>query len=69
MNEDIVMRKETEYYFGDKYNHFVRASKKKLLDFFPKDEQRIENYLKENKVNFDKKADLEKLCQFLRKLY
>jgi hypothetical protein len=69
MNAETVLRKETQYYFADKYNHFVRASKKKLLDFFPKDEQRIENYLKENKVNFDKKADLEKLCQFLRKLY
>ena len=69
MNEDVVLRKETQYYFGDKYNHFVRATKKKLLDLFPKEEQRIENYLKENKVNFDKKDDLEKLAQFLGQLH
>jgi hypothetical protein len=69
LNAETIIRKETQYYFGDKYNHFVRATKKKLLDLFPKEEQRIENYLKENKVNFDKKDDLVKLCQFLRQLY
>jgi hypothetical protein len=65
INEDIVLRKETQYFFGDEYNHFVRAGKKKLLLLFPKDEQGIENYLKENKIDFDKKDDLEKLAQFL----
>jgi len=69
MNAETVIRKETQYYFGDKYNHFVRASKKKLLDLFPKEERKIESYLSENKVNFDKKDDLEKLCKFLLQLY
>ena len=69
MNAETVIRKETQYYFGDKYNHFVRASKKRLLSLFPKEEHNIENYLKENKVNFDKKDDLEKLCKFLLQLY
>lgn len=65
INEDLVLRKETHYYFGDEYNHFTRAGKKKLLLLFPKEQQSLENYLKENKVNFDKKDDLEKLAQFL----
>jgi len=65
LNEDIVLRKETHYYFGDKYNNFVRAGKKRLLQLFPKEQRSIENYLKENKVDFDKKDDLEKLTQFL----
>jgi len=65
INEDMVLRKETHYYFGDEYNHFARTGKKKLLLLFPKEEWSIENYLKENKVNFDKKDDLEKLAQFL----
>jgi hypothetical protein len=69
INEDIIMRKETQYYFGDEYSHFVRTSKKRLLNLFPKEERSIENYLKENKVNFDKKDDLEKLCQFLSQLH
>ena len=69
INEDMVIRKETQYYFGDKNNHFVRAGKKKLLLLFPKEQLDLENYLKENKVNFDKKDDLKKLAQFLGQLY
>ena len=65
MNEDVVLRKETQYYFGDKYNLFVPASKKGLLQIFPKEQREIDNYLKENKVNFNKKDDVEKLYQFL----
>ncbi len=65
MNEDIVLRKETQYYFGDRYSLFVPASKKGLLQLFPKEQHSIDNYLKENKVNFNKKDDIEKLYQFL----
>ena len=69
LDEDIVLRKETHYYFGDEYNHFVRASKKGLFELFNKKQRDIENYLKVNKVNFDKKDDIEKLFQFVSKLY
>ena len=69
LNEDILLRKETQYYFGNAYNHFVRSGKKRLLQLFPKEELSIENYLKTNKVNFDKKDDMEKLAQFLTQLY
>ena len=69
LNEDILLRKETQYYFGDAYNHFVRAGKKRLLQLFPKEESSIENYLKQNKVNFDNRNDLEKLALFLTQRY
>jgi hypothetical protein len=69
INEDMVIRKEAQYYFGDEFNHFVRASKKKLMSLFANEGRSIENYLKENKVNFDKKDDVEKLCQFLSQLH
>ena len=65
INEDVLIRKEVQYYFGNTYNLFARASKKKLLLLFPKEQLGLENYLQENKVNFDKKEDLEKLAQFL----
>lgn len=68
MNEDVLLRKETQYYFGDKYNLFVPASKKGLQQLFPKDHGIIDDYLKANKVNFNKKDDIEKLYQFLVKL-
>ena len=69
LDEDIVLRKETHYYFGDEYNHFARAGKKGLFELFNKKQRSIENYLKENKVNFDKKDDIEKLYQFINMLY
>jgi len=69
MNEDVVLKKETQYYFGDKYNLFVPASKKGLLQLFPKEQQGIDSYLKENKVNFNKKDDIEKLYKFLRQFH
>ena len=65
INENIIIRKETQYFFGDTNNRFVRTGKKKLLVLLPKDELNIETYLKENKVNFDKKEDLVRIVQFL----
>jgi hypothetical protein len=49
-------------------NHFVAASKKNLLQLFPKEEQRLEQYLKETKTDFSKRDDLEKVIQFLAQL-
>jgi len=69
INEDMLIKKESQYFFGDEYNHFARATKKKLLLLFPREHLSLENYLKENKVNFDKKDDLEKLAQFLGQLH
>lgn len=65
LNEDLLLRKKANYYFGDMYNRFTPAGKKNLLLLFPKKRNILTNYLKENKVNFDKKEDLEKLAQFL----
>lgn len=65
LNEDLLLRKKPAYYLGDRYNHFVPASKKNLLLLFPKEQNKLSTYLNENKVNFDRKADLEKLAQFL----
>ena len=36
---------------------WLSINKKKLLSHFPKDERNIENSLKENMINFDKKED------------
>ena len=68
LNEDIILRKETQYYLGDKFDHFVRANKKNILQLFHKNQKRVESYLKENKINFDKRDDLEKLAQLLNQL-
>ena len=69
LKEDIVLRKEAQYYFGNMYNSFVPARKKNLLSFFPKKENILVKYLKENNVNFNEKHDLEKLARFLEQHY
>lgn len=68
VNEDIVLKKAEQYYLGDNYNHFVPASKKSLLVLLPKEHERIEMYLKENKISFANKDDLIKLAKFTESL-
>ena len=46
--EDITLTKKTQYYFGDKYNHFVLATRKNLLRQFSKQSAALNLYLKEN---------------------
>ena len=65
LNEDMVLRKKTHYYFGNKFNEFALATKKNLLTIFPKKQRDIEAYLNANKVNFDSKEDLEKLARYI----
>ena len=66
--EDITLTKKTEYYFGDKYNHFVLANKKNILRLYPKQEGAVTAYLKENTVDFNNLDDVEKLFQYLTSL-
>ena len=63
--EDITLAKKTEYYFGDKYNRFVWATRKNLLQQFSKQSGPLKTYLKENNVNLENREHLEKLLQFL----
>lgn len=68
INEDVDLRKVRNYYFADNNNRFVQAGKKNLLMLFPKAQRQIERYLEENKVDFTKREDLEKVIQFLEHL-
>lgn len=69
LNEDLVLRKKSNYYFGDTYNHFVPSGKKNLLELFFKEQTSLAKYLKENKVNYDRRDDLEKIARFLEQNY
>ena len=66
--EDIVLKKQTQYYFGDKFNHFILANKKNLLRLYSKQEGSLNAYLKENNIDFTSQEDLEKLLQYLANL-
>jgi hypothetical protein len=65
LNQDVIMRKKPVFYLGDKYGRLVPATKKNLLFLFPKQEDRIADYLKENKINFSSREDLVRLTRFL----
>lgn len=63
--EDLTFNRTTEYYVGDKYNRFVLANKKNLLQQFPKQNKALNTFLKDNNIHFNKKEDMEKLLAFL----
>jgi hypothetical protein len=69
VDEDIILKKEEKYYFVDNFNRFVVANKTNLLLLFPKEQQRIGSYLKEHRINFKSRADLEKTVQFLEQTF
>ena len=64
-NEDLVLEKKDYYFLGDKYNQFLPAGRKSLLTMFPKQQRRIDGYLKEHKTDFTNKEQLENLLRFL----
>jgi hypothetical protein len=66
--EDIILAKKTEYYFGDKYNQFVWATRKNLLQQYSKQSRTLNAYLKDHNVKLNRIEDLEKLLQFLASL-
>ena len=65
---DLMLIKQTVYYIGDKYNHFLRANKKNVIKMFGRKQGEIEIFLRENKIIFNKEDDLKKLVNFLQKI-
>ena len=66
--EDIMLAKKTLYYFGDRYNRFVWATRKNLLQRFSKQSRAINAYLKDNNIDLNSREDLDKLHLFLASL-
>lgn len=68
IGEDLVLEKAELYYFGNRNNRFLVAGKKNLLTLFPKSEKQITSFLNDNKIDFRKKEDLEKVLTLLEQL-
>jgi hypothetical protein len=68
VKENVVFAPTVQYYFGDRWDHFVLASKKNVLELFAKHEDAIRNYMKQTKVDFKKEEDVQALFAFLAKL-
>jgi hypothetical protein len=64
MNEDVEITSETAYFLITNDKEFNKANKDAFIKAFPGSKEKIQAYLKQNKVDFNKDADLEKLLQF-----
>lgn len=63
--EDLIFKKETEFYLSNGSNPFVSLNKKNLLKIFPKRKESIEAFLKEKNINLQAEKDVKILVQFL----
>lgn len=66
--EDIMLAKKIQYYFGDRFNQFVWATRKNLVQQFSRQSRTLNAYLKENNIDLDNRDDLVKLLRFLASL-
>ena len=66
VKEQAVLFTATHYYFGDKFNHFVLATEKNLIDLFPKCADQLAGSCKKNSVDFNRRDHLEILLSFLQ---
>jgi hypothetical protein len=65
VKENLTLVMSTEYFIGDMYNTVLRATKKNMLELYPKKRSEIESYLRTNHVNFSSGKDLAKLFSTL----
>jgi hypothetical protein len=65
LQEIMKIRKETQFYLGDKFNNYKLINRKNLLDFFPGKSKKIKEYLKDQPVNFQVKDDVVRMLSYL----
>jgi hypothetical protein len=65
VNENITLSLQTEYFIGDKNDNFLPATKKDIMRMYSSKKRQIEDYLKQNKVDFKNLEDLTKLFSSL----
>lgn len=65
VKEQVLVTTVTQFYFGDKYNHFVFATGKNLRGLFPECKRPIEEFCKKSGIDFGKREDLESVVSFM----
>jgi len=63
--EVLTLARNDLYYFGDKFNHFKRLNKKKLIGAYPAKGKEIRDYFKENSLKEITEEDMVKLMESL----
>lgn len=65
LNKDLIFIKETQYYLIDGDKHLTTANKKNIQKLFPKQRDRIEDYIKQKQIDFKNESELKDLFLFL----
>jgi len=68
INESLLVSKVSTYYLENEKGELFEASKKNVLDMYPKQEQAIRSFIKSNNLDFSKEEHLLELTDFLSKL-
>ena len=63
-NDKAILRRKSVYYFIDQNHRFYLAKRTSLFKIYPDQKTILNNYIKENKVNFEDEKDLVDLLQF-----
>ncbi len=64
----LALHKQTVFFIGDSFNHFLPYNKKNVYKMFNTKESAVNSFVKENKIQFDKRDDLVKLVDFIGKI-
>lgn len=67
INENLLINRITTFYIEDEKGEIFVASRKNVLNNFPKKEEAIKSYLKTNNVDFSKEDHISGLVDFLSK--
>ncbi len=59
VNEKIILSLQSQYFFGDKNDNFLPATKKNLVKSYPSKKVQIDGYLEQHKVDFKNIEDLK----------
>lgn len=65
---DLVLAIESTFYFVDQNNRTYKANKSALKKIFPENKNLIRDFVKEEKIDFNKEEDLRKLLQYCSEL-
>ena len=65
---NVLLTTTSAYFLIDKNRHSYIANKATVLELYKKHKNKIATFLKENKVDFHKEEDLNKLLQYCSKL-
>lgn len=68
LNENLLVSRATTYYIENEKGELLPASKKNILNLYPRKDDQIRNFIKNNSLQFDKEEDFIKVTDFLSSL-